>query len=647
MTLVDSLLTAMERANGDALVMHVGERPYVITQSRTIDVSTHALGVGAMHGMLVQLLPAEARASLDDLGAVEHALPSRGSNRFTVVAARGGEDIWIEIRRREIPVENDPVQAAPEMAAMPDEASAREVLTPIEEAPTAQEPSAMENEPVATDHPSAESIADATEPDTTEPDVPAEEVEEVYALDAASVFERAATVHPHVPAAAMASSSGGSGSEVDSSSAVGDLDRQDGGQPPAPEPPPPAAAATPHDVDEPPIDPMREPEPPPPVPLTRTVRIEVPHMMTTQRLPGVARLIRLGAAAGATEIFLTPQARPYLRVDGNVRQMETEPPLTAAEIEAFAGEIAPDSLLAEIRQGGSIEWMTDVAEVGRVRCASFSDQRGLGLVCRIVRTRAASIEQLDLGEAVMGLATEPDGLVLVAGPEGSGKSTILSAFVDAINRRRADYVITLEPDVRLVQENRHALISQRQVKADASSKLSAARAALREDPDVLVVEGMDSAELFELSLDAAARGLLVIASVPAASATDAVSGLVERVDAGRRAAASARLAESFRGAVSQLLLRKVGGGRLAAREVVLASGDVSRALADPSLANLPDAIERGRSYGMTRLTDALVGHVQSGAVDLREAYRKSPDRGRLASALKAAGVDTTLIDRLA
>src|SRR5690606_5999666 len=147
-------------------------------------------------------------------------------------------------------------------------------------------------------------------------------------------------------------------------------------------------------VDSPPVGPM--PESQPPVPLTRTVRIEVPHMMTTtaQRLPGVTRLIRLGAAAGATELFLTPQSRPYVRVDGNVRQLDEEPPLTADDIDAFAGEIAPESLRADVRAGRSIEWLAEVAEVGRVRCASFSDKRGVGLLCRVVQARAASIDEL-------------------------------------------------------------------------------------------------------------------------------------------------------------------------------------------------------------------------------------------------------------
>jgi twitching motility protein PilT len=357
------------------------------------------------------------------------------------------------------------------------------------------------------------------------------------------------------------------------------------------------------------------------------------------------RLLRLAASRGASELFLTSQSRPYVRVDGDLGPLEGEAPLAAGDVDAAICEVAPEAVREAARRGEGVEWQIEAGDLAGVRCASFRDHRGPGLLVRLATTRAMSAEQLGLAREVQALATEPDGLVLVAGPRGSGRSTLLAAFVDAINHQRADYIITLEPQVRLVHENEHALISQRAVRPGADAA-AAASAALREEPDVLVIEELDSPELASIALDAAEQGLLVLASMVAVSTTDAVARFVNLVPEGARPAARARLAAAFRGAVAQVLLRKSGGGRLAARELLLGSGQVTRLIADGPLGELAGALDAGRRFGMASLTDALVGYVHSGAVDVREAYRKAPDRERLLAGLTAAGADTTAIDRL-
>jgi twitching motility protein PilT len=382
-------------------------------------------------------------------------------------------------------------------------------------------------------------------------------------------------------------------------------------------------------------------------PMTRTVRIEVPPRTIAARQSTVERLLRAAAARGASALYLSSQSRPYIRVDGDMRVLDGEAPLGNAEVEAAVFEVIPEAARDSVRRGEPTEWIAEIADLGRIRCSSFRDHRGPGALFRMISTRAATAELLLLAREEQALATEADGLVLVAGPRGSGKSTLISAFVDLINRQRADYVITLERQLRLLHDNRAALISQREVRGNADEMLTAARAALRENPDVFVVEDLNSAEMVPLVLDAAGQGLLVFASLTVPSATDAVQHLVNLVPPERRAAAHAALAETFRGAIAQVLLHKTGGGRVAARELLLGTGSVTRLIADGQLGELPLALEGGRRHGMVPFTDTLVGLVQGGIVDVREAYRKAGDRERLLAGLRREGIDTSFVERLA
>ena len=567
----------MVRADGDALVMHVGERPYVVVGAGTQELSSQILNLGAMTGMLQQLLPAAAQDSLEEFGAVEHRLPPRDHDAFTVVAARGGDDIWIEIRRRrksvaavaappvnldvpptlvDVPVPVAAIDQPAQVSEAPLEVMAEPVLVSEEPAPV------VEELPIVADAPAL--------------------VEEPLAIDEPVVIDEAPAVAERAPVLQM----------------------------------------------------------------TRTVRIEVPPRAAAMRGSGVERLLRLAAARAASALFVTSDCRPSIRVEGDIRPLDGEPPLSRADVESAVMEIVPEAEQEAVGRGESTEWLTEFADLGRVRCITFTDHRGPGVVFHMIATRAATAEQLGLSREVQALATEPQGLVLVAALPGNGKSTLVSALVDLVNRQRAEYVVTLERQIRLVHDNRTAIVSQREIRGGVDDALSAARAALREDPDVLVVDDLASAHMVPLLLQAASEGLVFV-SITAPSTIEAVERFVELAPADARAGVRAAMAETFRGAVAQVLLKKSGGGRVAAREVLLATAAVVRVISDGSSGQLQAALEGGRKHGMVPLADALVGLVHSGVVDVREAFRKSPDRDRLLAGLKREGIDTSVVERLA
>ena len=567
----------MVRADGDALVMHVGERPYVVVGAGTQDLSSQILNLCAMTGMLQQLLPSAAQDSLQEFGAVEHRLPPRDHDAFTVVAARGGDDIWIEIRRRrksvaavaappvnldvpptlvDVPVPVAAIDQPAQVSEAPLEVMAEPVLVSEEPAPV------VEELPIVADAPAL--------------------VEEPLAIDEPVVIDEAPAVAERAPVLQM----------------------------------------------------------------TRTVRIEVPPRAAAMRGSGVERLLRLAAARAASALFVTSDCRPSIRVEGDIRPLDGEPPLSRADVESAVMEIVPEAEQEAVGRGESTEWLTEFADLGRVRCITFTVHRGPGVVFHMIATRAATAEQLGLSREVQALATEPQGLVLVAALPGNGKSTLVSALVDLVNRQRAEYVVTLERQIRLVHDNRTAIVSQREIRGGVDEALSAARAALREDPDVLVVDDLASAHMVPLLLQAASEGLVFV-SITAPSTIEAVERFVELAPADARAGVRAAMAETFRGAVAQVLLKKSGGGRVAAREVLLATAAVVRVISDGSSGQLQAALEGGRKHGMVPLADALVGLVHSGVVDVREAFRKSPDRDRLLAGLKREGIDTSVVERLA
>jgi len=383
------------------------------------------------------------------------------------------------------------------------------------------------------------------------------------------------------------------------------------------------------------------------LPLSRNVRNEQTHRFTPLHSAGIDRLLRIAAARGASTLYLTSQSRPSIRVDGEISAMEGEPVLSEPDVEAMMLDIIPERNRETLRSQAGTEWICDVPDVGRIRCVTFRDHRGAGGIFRMIPARAISAEQLGLSREIQGLCAEPDGLLLITGPRSSGKSTLISAFVDLINRSRSDHVITLENQIKFVHENRLSLVSQREVRGDHAELMSAARAALRENPDVLVIEDLGSPESVTLALEAAQSGHLVIGALTAHTTAEAVDRIIDQTSPERRPKIQLGLAEALRGVVGQVLLRKSGGGRVAAREVLLNTSAVANLIAEGKTSQLPMAIDNGRKHGMVPLNDALASFVQSGAVDSREAYRQASDQPGFLSLLKRQGIDTSFVERLA
>jgi twitching motility protein PilT len=572
------------RLDGEAVVLHVGEKPYIVTPTEQVDLATKGLTIEAATGILNQLLPSEPQHALEEFGAVQYQIPPATElpgEQFTIVAARGGDDIWIEIRRRQVPDEDRvPLETFAPRQASSDAPPA---------APSAQRPllPARGRVTVPLHVPETPTAAETPEP------VPASRRSEPK--------RRPAPVRPPASVVPIAAASG-----------------------------PPAS------------------DPAPVLPLTRSpIRAEAPPPLEHKSSPSLEQVLRQAAARGASILYLSSGARPAIRIDGEIESLDGAPVLVPKEVEALLLTLMPDRDAEALRTGAASEWICDIADLGRVRCMSFRDSRGPGGVFRLMRSRGISAEQLGLPRQIQGLALDRDGLVLVAGARSSGKRTLIAAFVDLINKQRHDHVVTIESEISITHDRVSALVSQREVRGGTDEMLAAARLALREDPDVLVLENVRTPELMHLALDAAATGHLVIGGLAAASASGAIDRIIDLYAPELRRPVQLSLAHTLRGVVAQVLLKKKGGGRVAAREVLLNTPAVRSALAEGKTSQLPLAIEGGRTHGMTPLNDSLVGFVQSGAVDIREAYRHAVDRQGFLALLKQQGLDTSAIEKYA
>jgi twitching motility protein PilT len=345
----------------------------------------------------------------------------------------------------------------------------------------------------------------------------------------------------------------------------------------------------------------------------------------------------------ASDLHLRVGEPPILRIHGELKRMPDVGPMTNARLEGMLAAIMPERNLAEYREVHDTDFAYEIADVARFRANAFRDHHGVGGVFRVIPAKVATVEALGITPEVQNLCFLTKGLVLVTGPTGSGKSTTLGGLVDLINRSRDDHVVTIEDPIEFVHVNKRCVITQRQVGMHTASFKSALRAALREDPDIVLVGEMRDLETVSIALETAETGHLVFGTLHTTTAVGTIDRVIDQFPADRQAQIRVMLADTLKGVISQTLCRKIGGGRVAAREILLSVPAVSNLIREGKAFQLQSVMQTSRKLGMILLGDVLIEMVDNGIVEPKEAYIKSTDKQAFLNALKTRGHDISFM----
>jgi twitching motility protein PilT len=357
--------------------------------------------------------------------------------------------------------------------------------------------------------------------------------------------------------------------------------------------------------------------------------------------PPINRLFRGMWDANASDLHLSVSMPPLIRKDGHMMPLEAgAAELTPADLSALVGPIMPAQNRSEFDERHDTDFAYEIPELARFRANVFMDRKGMGAVFRVIPATIMTAEALNLSSHVLQLCNLTKGLVLVTGPTGSGKSTTLCALVDYVNRHRADHVITIEDPIEFVHPNKKCLVNQREVRTHTGSFKHALRAALREDPDIVLVGEMRDLETVAIAIETAETGHLVFGTLHTTTAASTVDRIIDQFPADRQAQIRVMLSESLKGVISQTLCRKVGGGRAAALEILLVNSAISNLIREGKTFQIPSMMQVGRGSGMVTLNDALIDLVKAKTVAAEEAYLKAVDKAGFEALLKRNNVDT-------
>ena len=349
------------------------------------------------------------------------------------------------------------------------------------------------------------------------------------------------------------------------------------------------------------------------------------------------RLLRLQVERGAADLHLRTGEPPILRVGGDLARIEGEAALQSDAIAGMLWAIMPDKNKGEFDENWDTDFAYEISGVSRFRVNVLRDRHGVASVIRTIATGTVTVEQMGITPEVQALCKLTKGLVLVTGPTGSGKSTTLCALVDLINRTRSDHIITIEDPIEFVHQSKKCLITQRQVGVHTQSFKSALRAALREDPDIVLVGELRDLETIAIAIETAETGHLVFGTLHTSTAASTINRVVDQFPADRQEQIRIMLAESLKGVISQTLCKKIGGGRVAAREILLVNKAVSSMIREGKTMQIPNIIQTQRKLGMETLNDALLTLVKTRQVEPEEAYVRSVEKKDMAVKLRGIG----------
>jgi len=357
-----------------------------------------------------------------------------------------------------------------------------------------------------------------------------------------------------------------------------------------------------------------------------------------EQTPAIDKLFHLMCQAGASDLHLSCGSAPLVRKDGKMQPLAPGmPPLTDEFLQRLLDPITPAANQQEFAERSDTDFAYEIQGLARFRCNVFADRRGRGAVFRVIPSEILTAEKLGLSPAILNLCKLNKGLVLVTGPTGSGKSTTLCAMIDYINRTREEHIITIEDPIEFVHQNNKCLINQREIRTHTDSFRVALRAALREDPDIVLVGEMRDLETVAIAIETAETGHLVFGTLHTTTAASTVDRVIDQFPSDRQAQIRIMLSESLRGVIAQNLCRKIGGGRVAALEVLIASGAISNLIREGKTFQINSMMQVGRGNGMVTLNDALMELVTKKLVAPDEAYSKAVDKPGFEALLKRAG----------
>lgn len=360
----------------------------------------------------------------------------------------------------------------------------------------------------------------------------------------------------------------------------------------------------------------------------------------SETAPLIDQMFQSMVKLGASDLHLSVGSPPMVRKDGHMQLLDsTLGVLSAQDVVQLLAPITPEKNRKEYAERHDTDFAYEIAGLARFRSNVFADRRGPGAVFRVIPSRILTAEQLGLSHHILNLCHLNKGLILVTGPTGSGKSTTLCAMIDYINRTRPDHIITIEDPIEFVHDNQKCLINQREVRTHTDSFKDALRAALREDPDIILVGELRDLETVAIAIETAETGHLVFGTLHTTTAASTVDRVIDQFPSDRQAQIRIMLSESLKGVIAQTLCRKIGGGRAAALEVLIATQAVSNLIREAKTFQIPSIMQVNKANGMVSLNDALMDLVTKKVVEPAEAYAKAVDKAGFDAALKRIGIN--------
>ncbi len=341
----------------------------------------------------------------------------------------------------------------------------------------------------------------------------------------------------------------------------------------------------------------------------------------------ITELLAFSVENNASDLHLSSGTPPSIRVDGDVRKLNI-PAFDEKDVNALVYDIMNDRQRKEYGENLEVDFSFEVPNLARFRVNAFNQNRGPAAVFRTIPSKILSLDDLDCPEIFRDISEFPRGLVLVTGPTGSGKSTTLAAMVDYINKNKHDHILTIEDPIEFVHESQSCLINQREVHRDTLSFSAALRSALREDPDVILVGEMRDLETIRLAMTAAETGHLVFGTLHTTSAPKTIDRIIDVFPGDEKSMVRSMLSESLRAVISQTLVKKVGGGRVAAHEIMMGVPAIRNLIREDKTAQMYSAIQTGMTHGMQTMDQCLQNLVNRGVITKQDAMAKAQDKNQ-------------------